>query len=207
MKKLLLCVIALFLILLCFASASCAYVVTFDDVSPGQNLSSYYTAYGLDMAHGWEVVDTGTAGWGVAQSGNQALIWNGIPSFAAWFGFGDDGPNQQGVRSVGAYFTTRPGVILKMLGHTTFGDVTTSIGSAEGWTNHYVQLNAKNWGHGIWSNILDVVISPTNSPDAVYAFSMDDLTVTPVPEPSSLLALFAGLGGCGILLRRRRRRV
>ena len=204
MKKLLLSLTALISITFLWSSASRAYTVTFDDVAPGQDLSYYFQQYGLKMLPGWQVVDSASAGWGTPQSGTQSVIWNGALDHGAAVYFGADGVSEYKVRSVGAYFTTPPGVLLQIRGLTLVGTITAPVGSAEGWTNHYVQINTAPV-LGIWGAIGSFCIVGVSSTDARYHFSMDNLTIVPVPEPSSLLALLAGLGGCGVLLRRRLR--
>ncbi len=187
---------ALILIVFACSSSSWGYVATFDDVPVGQDLSYYLQLYGLSMAYGWHVVDSAASGWGTPHSGTQSVVWNGNSSGGA-FGFGVDGVSEHSVRSVGAYFTTQPGVLLQL--SDLDGRFAASIGSTEGWTNRYVQIGSYPF------DIRSAFIVGISSPDAIYHFSMDDLTIVPVPEPSSLLALLAGIGGFGALLRRRRR--
>ncbi len=198
MKRLPLSLTLLVLIAFLCSSASWAYVVTFDDAPVGQDLSCYLERYGLAMTYGWQVVDTAASGWGTPRSGTQSVVWNGNPLYGVGFCFGVDGVSEYSVRTVGAYFTTQPGVLLQL--RDLDGRFAASIGSVEGWTNRYVQIGSYPF------DIRSPFVVGISSPDAVYHFSMDDLTIVPVPEPSSLLALLAGVGGFEALKRRRRRR-
>jgi hypothetical protein len=177
-----------------------AYTLTFDDIPTGQDVSYYQQQYGLAMVPGWEVIDSVASGWETPRSGTQAVVWSGQSIYATGFDFGfEDGVSEYTVRSVGAYFTTQPGVVLAMRGYTSSGLVTANIGSSTGsWTNHYVQISSAA------ADIRYVHIVGLSSPDARYHFSMDDLTVVPVPEPSSIIALGFALSAMGAMLRRRR---
>jgi len=152
------------------------------------------------MVPGWEVVGSAAHGWGTPHSGTQAAIWNGNPLFGTGWGFGVDAVSEYTVRSVGAYFTTAPGVVLEMCGFEAGNLITVRIGDTDGsWTNRYAEINSPT------GRIAFVYIVGISSPDARYHFAMDDLTVVPVPEPSSLAALLAGVAGFGAVLRRRTR--
>jgi hypothetical protein len=197
MRKLVL-LISIALAAACHPSAVWAYTLTFDDIPVGHDLGYYKQQYGFD-APGWEVIDSVASGWGMPHSGTQAVIWNDDPVWATAFGFFFvDGVSEYAAQSVGAYFTTAPGVVLQMRGYTARGAITATIGDANGtWVNRYVQMSSP-------TGILYVHIAGLSSPDARYHFSMDDLTVVPVPEPSSILALGFGLAAMGAMLRRRR---
>jgi hypothetical protein len=200
MRKLVL-LISIALAVSCCSSSLWAYTVTFDDTPIGQDLSYYHQQHGLRM-YGWEVIDSVTSGWGTPQSGTQAAVWNGDPRFALGFSFYFvDGVSEYTAQSVGAYFTTKPGVVLEMRGHTASGAIiTTTIGDINGsWSNHYVEINSA------MGDIRFVHIAGLNSPDEQYHFAMDDLTIEPVPEPSSIFALVGGIAGLGGFALRRRR--
>jgi hypothetical protein len=191
------------MVIFCYSSALWAYTVTFDDVPIGQDLSYYHQQYGLHMVPGWEVIDSVTSGWGTSQSGTQAVVWNGNPAFGTGFGFYFvDGVSEYRAQYVGAYFSTEPGVLLEMSALTTSGAiVTASIGDVNGtWCNRYVGINSS-----IAGGFINVCIIGISSPDARYHFAMDDLTIEPVPEPSSILALIGGIAGLGGFALRRRR--
>ncbi len=197
-RSLLLCISLVLTAFSCSSTLS-AYTVTFDDVPTGKDLSYYLQQHGLDMVPGWEVIDSVSSGWGTPHSGTQAVVWNGNPIFAAGFGFGIDGVSEYRVRSVGAYFSAEPGVLLEMRGYTASGVVTARIGESDvSWSNRYVQIDSSVAG-----DILFVHIAGLNSPDDRYHFAMDDLTVVPIPEPATFLALAAGL--VALAMRKRRR--
>jgi len=187
--------------LLLWAPQAYGVTVTFDDVSTGQNLAYYLQRYGLYMGPGWEVIDSAGSGWGTPHSGTQCAVWNGNPKYGTAFDFGVDGVSEYSVRSVAAYFTTQPGVVLEMQGYTASGVIARAgIGDTNGyWTNRYVEISSAA------GDILFVHIAGVGSSDFRYHFSMDDLTIVPVPEPSPLLALSAFLAPiAGLAIRRRR---
>lgn len=174
------------------------YTMTFDDIPPGNDLSYYDEQYGLWLIPGWEVVEL---------SGTNVLTWCGNPAFGAGFGFGSDPVDYPEttflpytVQAVGAYFSTEPGVVLKMIGYTRGSTpsvvASVEIGSTEGSWSGYAEI------HSEIANIDYVVVSGVNSQDDRYHFYLDDLTINPVPEPASLAAVALGLGG--LLLRRRK---
>ncbi len=187
--------------ILCYSSAY-AYTLTFDDISVGQDLSRYSEHYGFAAARGWEVVDHSDSAWGPPHSGTNLLIWNGNPGFGAAFGFGDDGVSEYTVRVAGAFFSTEPGILLRMTGYGKGGTEVASVAigaTDESWTNRYAEIASAP------GEIAFVHITGVNSEDDRYYFCLDDLTIIPVAEPSSVLALgFGGAGIIGAALRRRR---
>ena len=178
------------------------YTVTFDDIPPGADLSHYDEEYGLSLVPGWEVAE---------HSETNVLVWRGNPNFGAGFGFGHDPTDYPEttylpytVRLVGAHFSTEPGVLLEMIGYSRgampMAIASASIGSpTESWTDRYVEIFSET------GDIAYVYISGVNSQEDRYHFSIDDLTISLVPEPSSLLALGGGLGAVGGLALRKRR--
>ncbi len=72
------------------------------------------------------------------------------------------------------------------------------IGSpGESWNNVYAEINSPE------GSIRGVSFDGVSSPDALLHFAADDMTIVPVPEPSSLLALVTGLAAAPFWLRRR----
>lgn len=179
------------------------YTITFDDIALGSDLSYYDSQYGIWMDPGWEVTESPET---------NVAVWRGDLNHFPSFTFGHDPADYPDtvflpytVRSVGAYFTTEPGILLRMTGYkrsaTPVALASVDIGSAgEAWSRRYVEMTSEA-GEIAW-----VVIEDVSFPDARHQFSMDYMTITLVPEPSSLLALAGGLMGLGGLALRRRRR-
>ena len=107
------------------------------------------------------------------------------------------------VYSLGAYFSTAPGTVIRIDGcHNSNDQVVASMlvgSSTEAWNKRFAEINDP------MGRIDYFMFYPVSSDDALLHWSADDMTVDPVPEPSSLLAILAGLGGCGMLLRRKPR--
>jgi hypothetical protein len=79
--------------------------------------------------------------------------------------------------------------------------VTSIVIGAEGesWTNRYVEINSPN------DPFNRLEFEYINSVSDLRGFCADDMTVTPVPEPSSILALVGGIARLGGFALRRRR--
>lgn len=200
MKRLAWSILVTSVMCLC-TSTSWAYTVTFDDVPTGSDLSYYAQQYGLNMYHGWQVINSVDAGWGTSQSGTQSAVWSGNPEIAAGFDFVIDTIPDSGyaARSVGAYFSTPAGIVLQMQVYTDSGMITTTIGDVnEAWHNHPVVIDSPT------DNIRYVHVIGINSPDDYYHFSMDDLTVVPVPEPCSVAVLACAIVPLAGALRKKR---
>jgi hypothetical protein len=189
----------LIFLLLAISCSANAYTLTFDDVPTGQDLSYYMAQYGFNPYPGWQVVNGLESGWGTAKSGAQEVV-SADPEYATGFYFGIDGVSEYTVRSVGAYFTTQPGVVVAMRAYTAGGTiVSATIGSLTGsWVNQYAQIS---WNRG---DIRYIHFESISSPDARFRFAMDDLTIVPVPEPASIFVLSAALMGLGMVARKRR---
>lgn len=193
-------------LLCCFTLAASAYTLSFDDISAGGGLASYGEQYGAFFGSDWEVADGIQSGWGQPHSGANVAVWNGPPDHGAtaWFGYKVRGEAfEVGVQSLGAYVSTRVGATLRMVGYATspWREVAAvSVGdSNQSWSDRYVEMSSKAAG------IEWLVFEPVGPLDARNQFCMDDLTVTPVPEPSSLVALCVGAGALVAVARRRRR--
>lgn len=195
--------IIVFAILSCCCPILWAYTVTFDDIPAGGDLTYYQYQYGLSFYGGWEVVDHSSSDWGQPNSGSNVLMSNGNLNWIPSLYFGVDGSYHYNVQSVGAYFSTEPGTMLRMVGYRFDGTEIASvdIGSVDtSWNNHYAEISPETGG------IARVYIRWGNSQNDVYHFCLDDLTVEPVPEPSSLAALGFGLAPLVTAVVRRRRR-
>ena len=193
-------------ILVVAVSPANAVVLTFDDVPPRHGSLGYYyqQAYGIAFSGDLYVTDHSASSWGPPHSGNNVLVSN-----ADWF------LSQVGFKwgvypvlyeplacSVGAYFSTEPGVVLEMTAYYSApSEELVAVGSAtigalgESWQNVLVQIL------GSPKPIRYLNITPVTQ-DALLHFCVDDLNVEFVPEPTSLLALCVGL--LPLLLRRRR---
>jgi hypothetical protein len=164
---------------------ACAFTLSFDDVGVGQDVSYYQSTYGVAMTPGWRVINSQSCGWDTPQSGEQAVVWAGDASYAAGLDFGfADGASEYKAQRVGAYFTTAPGVIIRMSGYGS-RVVTATIGDSVGaWVNRYVEIASPTG----FAYVHFTSVSPS---DARYHFTMDDLTIVPVPEPASVVGLAA----------------
>lgn len=195
--------ITITLAVFCCSSTLWAYTLTFEDVPIGSDLSYYQEQYLIGFVPGWNVIDHNGSDWGTPHSGSNVLMWGGNPIFGAGFDFGLDGiPSMHySAQSVGAYFSTEPGVVIRLVGYRGYGGTevaSVTIGSdTASWNDQYAEISSE-------AGEIDFVhIVGVHSADERYHFSMDNLTINPVPEPSSLLALLLGLGGFGTMLRRR----
>ena len=210
MRRLFLFVSVVLVVLGC-SPALWAYTLTFDDIPVGQDLSYYSEQYGVMWFSGFQVVDQSQFSWSQAHSGTKVLVWtNTNPLWAVGWEFGADPADfpdtsfpPYNVQSVGAYFSTDMGQVLTFAGYSNSGTAVASaiIGSSkESWQDHYVEIVSQA------GDIAFVDIIGVSSVDARLRFSLDDLTVVPVPEPSSL-ATFGALSLCaagGLLVKRRR---
>lgn len=192
------------LLLLCPLAAN-AFTITFDDISNMSQLFPY-TCSGVDVifqSSHYGILDATNNSWCAPHSGNNALAGTG--SIMLMHGpYGPDGGTFVPADYFSAYFSTKPNVVVQLVFYNyskwkEVGSIT--IGKRnESWNNTFVEFDPG-------SNYFDYVgCQIVNLPyEAEEPFiCMDDVTINPVPEPSGILALLAGVAGIGGMAWRRR---
>lgn len=192
MRTLTLAVIPFLFVLLC--SNTDAYTLTFDDVPSGQNLNYYTNQYGIGFFD-LNISDHSISTWGPPHSGSKVLAGQG----GGWNELQLKGPaHPDHATLLSAYFGTAQGTVVRM-GFYDWGTLLTSVDIGEAgsaWSNRYVTVSPL-------VPFNRVLFLPVSSGDPLAGYSLDDLTIVPIPEPSSLLALAGGLGAIGFLRRRK----
>ena len=191
-------------------SATYAATLTFDQVPSGTRIrgSEYADSHRIFPSDDFIATDHTGFQWGPPRSGRNVLTSVGNPYVNPSIMFGyyttsivDPDP----VLSVSAYFSTRTDTIIRVtpylyVGYRWVPAASVEIGTlGESWDNRFVEI----------STTPDLPISiiafeGVSSPDDLLGFCLDDMTITLIPEPSSLLALGGGLGALGLLHRRRK---
>jgi len=177
-----------------------AFTLTFDDIPDGAGWSYYHQQYGVFFGY-FFVADHSESSWGRPHSGTKVLRCSTDSQYLATIKFDHPTSGHFSVRSLGAYFSTEPGVVIRLISRDQVGNVvaSTQIGSpTAAWDNVYAEIS-------LTQGLRGVSFEGVSSPDALLHFAADDMTITPVPEPSPLLAL--GVGGMGLLGAALRRRV
>jgi hypothetical protein len=164
-------------IVLCCSVAQ-AYTLTFDDIPSGNGLDYYKGVHGVTFASGFSVVDRA----GSAHSGTKVLTWACRESVGFIFADGFSGasgyyPLHYTARSVGAYFSTDTGVVIRMCGYRNSTDRATVasviIGRPnEAWSNQYAEISSEAGEIGF------VEFEVLEAPSGQYTFCADDVTVT-----------------------------
>ena len=186
-------------------SAAYAITLTFDDVPSGTALNYTYSwSYRASFSGDFRATDHTGSAWGPPHSGSNVLTSVGSPS--SWIAFGTGAPTYPDpVQSVGAYFSTNVGAMVRITAYhqTLSGEPAVYVTSAvigtpgDSWNNRYVEISTTP------ALPFDTFrLDGVNSPNDLLGFSADDMTITLVPEPSSLLALAGGVGALGLLRRR-----
>lgn len=202
---------AIIITLAIMAIATCcsvaqAYVMTFDDVPAGGDITYYSNLYGASFYPGFVIADHSQSVWGPPHSGTEVLTWNADSSRTAQLSFGYSTPSNVGtiphysIQSISAYFGTDYGVMVQMTGyHGSLANpvVSITIGDPYGsWSNQYAELTSEA------GDIDFIIFEGIGSADARLGFCADDITIIPVPEPTTLVGLLAPFGA--MLFWRRR---
>ena len=194
--------------LLC--AAANARVVNFDGIASGTKLQGSGYAYDnrLSFSGDFRATDHTDWDWGRPHSGSNVLTSLGKPSpntnpfmHFGYFTTHDYDPDP--VQSVSAFFSTQTGAMVRVTayrpGVSDFVPVVSTVIGADGesWDNRLVELSTTP---DLPFELIE--FEGVNSPDDLLGFCLDDMTITLVPEPSSLLALAGGLMGLGLLCKK-----
>jgi len=187
-------------------SMAFANTLSFDDVPSGSFLQCSLYIHGHRTFFSSDFMATDHTGWpwGTPRSGRNVLTSLGKPSpnVNPYVVFGD-AIVEDPVLSVSAFFSTQTSAMVRVTAYRrgTYDYVPADsqvIGAiGESWDNRLVVLNTTP------DLPFELIrFEGVNSDNDLLGFCADDMTITLVPEPSSLLALAGGLGGIGLLRRR-----
>ena len=211
MKKSILIVTWLAAISWCGPAPCSSRTLTFDDVPSGtvlRNSALYQDDYRVRFLSCFRATDHVGSTWGPPVSGTNVLTCDLPVGYTPLVIFGYSTPTyreRDPVTRVGMYVSTQNGVGIQITAYndTPFAPplATVVLGtSGQSWTNQYVEIISSE------APFSELHFEGVNSPSDLLGFCIDDMTITYVPEPSSLLALCAGIGAMGAAIRRRQRR-
>ena len=191
------------ILLLC--SPTYAVTLTFDEIPSGWALrgSEYAYSHRIGCSEDFRVTDHVGSSWGLPRSGN-VLVSLGKPSPNTnpfiLFGYYTDIADPDPALSVSAYFSTKTDAMVRMTAYGQDSIVASMVIGAQGesWNNEPIGISTTPD-----LPIYGLVFEGVNSDDDLLGFCLDDMTITLVPEPSSLLVLGGGVGALGLLCRRR----
>ena len=203
--------LAILLPLMLLGSGTYGVTLDFDSVLSGTRLDSslYALANRVDF-DSFQAIDHSQSSWGLPHSPNNVLtaLASSLNESRIYFGRRVTAAprDDDHVQSVLAYFSTNLGSQVKITpyylpegAHQAVPLTSIIIGApGESWGNVPILLDANP---AVSFEMLR--FEPVNLPGDLTGFCIDDMTITLVPEPSSLLALAGGLAG--LVLRRRRR--
>ena len=195
-------------ILVCCPVAN-AYTLMFDDLPSGTILqeSAYVSDYRIAPSGNLVVSDHQSSTWGPAHSGSNVLSsLNTWSTSQILFGrFGPALADWDDVQYLSAFFGTNTNAQVRMTAYhvippaTRITVATLIIGGPNvSWSNEFREINTTPE-----LSINSIYFEGVNSDEDLLGFCLDDMTITLVPEPSSLLALGSGVLGLWGLRRRK----
>ena len=174
--------------------------LTFDEFPSGTVLSdSSYSR--VSFSSDFQVTDHVGSLWGPPHSGSNVLTSTAMGWSSPLIAFGDPMSHLDPVESVRAYFSTQADAMVGLVAYRPgFQEVARVVigGPGESWNNRLVEIRTTG---GLPFSM--IALGGVSSPDDFLGFCLDDMTINLIPEPSSLLALGAGLGALGLAIRRR----